>query len=160
MGLNHYKIIRVLQGISISICLDSRFLTNRMGMGIRYDHTHTIHTVLLLIFDKVHTAPYGGAYGGPGPVTQCHSCTRRKALPHPSRIPNAIPNSICFTSSYLVAPNIPNKLLSECLSGVSMERLDSGALGSFPRYTALDAEVEHSMDNDVENSVDIEESQG
>jgi hypothetical protein len=29
-----------------------------------------------------------------------------------------------------------------------MERLDSSALGSFPRYTALDAEVEHSMDND------------
>jgi hypothetical protein len=48
-----------------------------MGMGIRYDHTHTIHTVLLLIFDTVHTAPYGGEYGGPGPVTQCHSGTGR-----------------------------------------------------------------------------------
>jgi hypothetical protein len=23
----------------------SRVLTNRMGMGIRYDHTHTVHTV-------------------------------------------------------------------------------------------------------------------
>jgi hypothetical protein len=51
----------------------TRVLTNRMGMGIRYDRTHTNHTVLLLIFDTVHTAPYGGAYGGPGPVTQCHS---------------------------------------------------------------------------------------
>jgi hypothetical protein len=30
-----------------------RVLTNRMG--IRYDHTHTNHTVLLLIFDTVHT---------------------------------------------------------------------------------------------------------
>jgi hypothetical protein len=130
-----------------------------MGMGIRYDYTHTNHTVLLLIFDTVHTAPYGGAYGGPGPVTQCHSGTGRHAWPHPSRIPNAIPNSICFASSYLLAPNMSSKLLSECLSGVSMERLDSSALGSFPRYTALDAEVEHSMDNDVENSMDNDDSQ-
>jgi hypothetical protein len=40
-----------------------------------------------------------------------------------------------------------------------MERLDSSGLGSFPRDTALDAEIEHSMDNDVKNSVDNEESQ-
>jgi hypothetical protein len=26
-----------------------------MGMGIRYDHTPTVHTVSLLIFDTVHT---------------------------------------------------------------------------------------------------------
>jgi hypothetical protein len=40
-----------------------------------------------------------------------------------------------------------------------MERLDSSALDSFPCYTALDAEVEHSMDNGVENSMDNDESQ-
>jgi hypothetical protein len=35
--------------------------------------------------------------------------------------------------------------LSECLSGVSIERFDSSALGSFPLSTEL---VEHSMDSD------------
>jgi hypothetical protein len=125
-----------------------RVLTNRMGMGIRYDHTHTVHTVLLLICDTVHTVSIRWRIRWPGPVTQCHSGTGRHAWPHPSRIPNAIPNSICFTSDYLLAPNISRKLLSECLSGVSMERLDSSALGSSPRSTALDAEVEHNMDCD------------
>jgi hypothetical protein len=37
--------------------------------------------------------------------------------------------------------------LSECLSGVSMERFDSSALGSFPLSTDREL-VEHSMDND------------
>jgi hypothetical protein len=38
-----------------------------------------------------------------------------------------------------------------------MERLDSSSLGSssFPRSTALDAEVEHSMDNDESQAVAV-----
>jgi hypothetical protein len=43
----------------------SRVLTNRMGMGIRYDNTHTINTVLLVILDTVHTV----SIRWPGPVT-------------------------------------------------------------------------------------------
>jgi hypothetical protein len=109
--------------------LIARVLTNRMGMGIRYDNTHTNNTVLLVIFDTVHTVSIRWRTRWPGLVTQCHSGTGRHAWPHPSRIPNAIPNSRCFASSYLLATNISSKLLSEWLSGVSMERSDSCALG-------------------------------
>jgi hypothetical protein len=124
-------------------------------MGIRYDNTHTINTVLLVIFDTVHTVSIRWRIRWPGPVTQCHSGTGRHAWPHPSRIPNAIPNSRCFASSYFLATNISSKLLSEWLSGVSMERLDSCALGSSPRSTALDAEVEHSMDCDESQALAV-----
>jgi hypothetical protein len=138
----------------INMCI-GRVLTNRMSMGIRYDNTHTINTVLLVLFDTVHTVFIRWRIRWPGPVTQCHSGTGRHACPHPSRIPNAIPNSRCFASSYLLATNISSKLLSELLSGVSMERSDSCALGSSPRSTALDAEVEHSMDCDESQALAV-----
>jgi hypothetical protein len=53
-----------------------------MGMGIRYDNTHTINTVLLVIFDTVHTV----SIRWPGLVTQCHSGTGRQAWP--PQLPN------------------------------------------------------------------------
>jgi hypothetical protein len=36
-----------------------------MGMGIRYDNTHAINTVLLVIFDTVHTVSIRDPGGEP-----------------------------------------------------------------------------------------------